>query len=50
MVQLPFPQAYLWRDGDGLTLIDAGVPGSGPDIAAATGQLGLSPAPSGASC
>jgi glyoxylase-like metal-dependent hydrolase (beta-lactamase superfamily II) len=43
MVQLQFAQAYLWRDGDELTLIDAGVPGSGPDIAAATTQLGLAP-------
>jgi glyoxylase-like metal-dependent hydrolase (beta-lactamase superfamily II) len=43
MVKLQFAQAYLWRDGDELTLIDAAVPGSGPEIAVATRQLGLGP-------
>jgi glyoxylase-like metal-dependent hydrolase (beta-lactamase superfamily II) len=33
-------QAYLWRDGDDLTLIDSGPPGSGPAIAAAARGLG----------
>jgi glyoxylase-like metal-dependent hydrolase (beta-lactamase superfamily II) len=35
---------YLWRDADGLTLIDAGPPGSGPSIAAALRDLGHDPA------
>jgi glyoxylase-like metal-dependent hydrolase (beta-lactamase superfamily II) len=34
-------QAYLWRDQDSLTLIDAGPPGQGDAIAAAFGRLGL---------
>jgi glyoxylase-like metal-dependent hydrolase (beta-lactamase superfamily II) len=34
-------QAYLWRDGDELTLVDAGPAGSGPVIAAAVVGLGL---------
>src|SRR3954470_7706691 len=25
-------QVYVWRDGDSVTLIDTGAPGSGPDI------------------
>lgn len=33
-------QAYLWQDADGLTLVDSGIPGSAPDIAAAIGRLG----------
>jgi len=36
--------AYLWRGGDGLTLIDTGVAGSGPLIAGAIRGLGLRPA------
>ncbi|MET0493536.1 MAG: MBL fold metallo-hydrolase [Actinoplanes sp.] len=32
--------AYVWRSDDGLTLVDAGVPGSGPEIAAALRGLG----------
>jgi glyoxylase-like metal-dependent hydrolase (beta-lactamase superfamily II) len=35
-------QAYLWRDTDSLTLIDAGPPGQADAIAGAVGQLGLS--------
>lgn len=42
LVTLAFGQVYLWRDGDELTLIDAGVPGSGPAIAAAADSIGLS--------
>lgn len=34
-------QAYLWRDPGSLTLIDAGPPGNGADVAAALGRLGL---------
>ncbi|WP_308282576.1 MBL fold metallo-hydrolase [Pseudonocardia nigra] len=33
-------QAYLWRDGDDLTLIDTGPPGSAPAIASAVRGLG----------
>ncbi len=40
-VSLDFGQAYLWRDGDQLTLVDTGVPGSGAAIEAAIGSLGL---------
>lgn len=40
-VNLDFGQAYLWRDGDQLTLVDTGVPGSGAAIEAAIGSLGL---------
>jgi hypothetical protein len=29
-LRLPVGQAYLWTDPDGLTLIDAGLPGSAP--------------------
>ncbi|MEI5100810.1 MBL fold metallo-hydrolase [Streptomyces sp. PmtG] len=36
-------QAYLWRDEDGLTLIDAGAPGSGPGLVDAITGLGLRP-------
>lgn len=35
-------QAYLWRDRDSLTLIDAGPPGQADNIAAALADLGLS--------
>lgn len=34
-------QAYLWRDGDELTLVDAGTPGSGPAVVEAIEGLGL---------
>lgn len=40
-VNLDFGQVYLWRDDDELTLIDTGTPGSGADIEAAVGSLGL---------
>jgi glyoxylase-like metal-dependent hydrolase (beta-lactamase superfamily II) len=40
-VVLDFGQAYLWRDGDELTLVDTGIPGSGPAIADAVASLGL---------
>ncbi|MEU4645557.1 MBL fold metallo-hydrolase [Micromonospora sp. NPDC023814] len=40
---MEFGQVYLWRDADTLTLIDTGVPGSGPEIAEAVRSLGLSP-------
>jgi glyoxylase-like metal-dependent hydrolase (beta-lactamase superfamily II) len=43
-IRLPVGQAYLWNDPDGLTLIDAGLPGSGPLIAAAVHQAGYQPA------
>jgi glyoxylase-like metal-dependent hydrolase (beta-lactamase superfamily II) len=33
-------QAYVWRDGDELTLVDTGPAGSGPDIAAVLAPLG----------
>lgn len=36
-------QAYLWRDDDELTLIDAGPPGSGTPIAEAITALGRAP-------
>lgn len=40
-VNLDFGQVYLWRDGDELTLVDTGTPGSGPAIEEAVGSLGL---------
>jgi glyoxylase-like metal-dependent hydrolase (beta-lactamase superfamily II) len=40
-VNLDFGQLYLWRDGDELTLVDTGVPGSGPAIESAVTSLGL---------
>jgi len=36
-------QAYLWRDADGLTLIDAGAAGAGPAIAEAVLSVGAKP-------
>ena len=39
-LRLPVGQAYLWHDPDGLTLIDAGLPGSAPLIADAIRQSG----------
>ena len=42
-IQFPVGHAYLWRDADGLTLIDAGLPGSAPHIAAAIRQAGYQP-------
>ncbi len=35
MLRFEVGQAYLWRDGDELTLVDTGPAGSGPGIAAA---------------
>ena len=32
-------QLYVWRDGDSVTLIDTGAPGSGPDIAMAVSEI-----------
>ena len=43
-VRLPVGHAYLWRDPDGLTLIDSGLPGSAPLIADAIRQAGCDPA------
>ncbi|CRK57114.1 metallo-beta-lactamase superfamily protein, putative [Alloactinosynnema sp. L-07] len=42
MVRFGVSQAYLWRDGDELTLIDAGQAGDDAAIAAAVRGLGLS--------
>ena len=39
-LRFPLGHAYLWQEPDGLTLIDSGVPGSGPLIAAAIRELG----------
>jgi glyoxylase-like metal-dependent hydrolase (beta-lactamase superfamily II) len=36
-------QAYLWRDADGVTLIDTGAADAGAEIAAALDELGLEP-------
>ena len=43
-LRLPVGQVYLWHDPDGLTLIDAGLPGSAPLIAEAIHQAGHRPA------
>ncbi|MER5218549.1 MBL fold metallo-hydrolase [Streptomyces sp. NPDC002838] len=40
LLRFPVGQAYLWRDGDELTLIDAGPAGSGARIDALAGTLG----------
>lgn len=40
LLQFPVGNAYLWRDPDGLTLIDTGITGSGPAIADAIRELG----------
>jgi glyoxylase-like metal-dependent hydrolase (beta-lactamase superfamily II) len=37
-------QAYLWNDSGSLTLVDSGLPGSGPAVAAAVHALGHDPA------
>jgi len=39
-IRLSAGHAYLWRDPDGLTLIDAGLPGSAPLLADAIHQTG----------
>lgn len=36
-------QAYLWRDDDGATLIDAGAADAGSELAAALDRIGLAP-------
>jgi glyoxylase-like metal-dependent hydrolase (beta-lactamase superfamily II) len=43
-IRLPVGHAYLWQDPEGLTLIDTGLPGSAPLIAAAIRQAGYRPA------
>jgi hypothetical protein len=43
-LRFPVGHAYLWEDLDGLTLIDSGIPGSGPLIAEAIDGLGHAPA------
>ena len=43
-IRLPAGHAYLWRDPGGLTLIDAGLPGSAPLLADAIRQTGHQPA------
>jgi glyoxylase-like metal-dependent hydrolase (beta-lactamase superfamily II) len=40
LLRFPVGQAYLWRDGEELTLIDAGPPGSAAPIAAHAQALG----------
>lgn len=42
-IRFPVGHAYLWRDPDGLTLIDAGLPGSAPPIADAIRRSGYQP-------
>ena len=41
--RFPVGHAYLWRGDDGLTLIDAGVPGAAADLAAGIARLGHRP-------
>ncbi|MGW5398259.1 MBL fold metallo-hydrolase [Streptomyces sp. NPDC003952] len=43
MLRFPIGQAYLWRDGGALTLIDAGQAGSADAIEGAIRSLGLLP-------
>ncbi|CAM5345558.1 MBL fold metallo-hydrolase [Streptomyces avidinii] len=43
MLRFPIGQAYLWRDGDALTLIDAGHAGAAAAIEGAIRSLGLRP-------
>ncbi|MEU3725153.1 MBL fold metallo-hydrolase [Streptomyces sp. NPDC031705] len=43
MLRFPIGQAYLWRDGEALTLIDAGHAGSADSIEEAIRSLGLAP-------
>ncbi|MFD3755573.1 MBL fold metallo-hydrolase [Streptomyces sp. NPDC058622] len=43
MFRFPIGQAYLWQDGEALTLIDAGNRRSAAPIEAAVRSLGLSP-------
>jgi len=41
LVRPAFGQACLWRDDDGVTLVDTGIPGSEAAFAAAFDELGL---------
>jgi glyoxylase-like metal-dependent hydrolase (beta-lactamase superfamily II) len=41
LIRPVFGQAYLWRDDDGVTLVDSGIPGSESAFAAAFDELGL---------
>lgn len=43
-IRFPAGHVYLWQDPDGLSLIDAGLPGSAPLIADAIRQCGYQPA------
>ncbi|TWV49283.1 MBL fold metallo-hydrolase [Streptomyces misionensis] len=43
LLRFPVGQAYLWRDGEELTLVDAGPVGSGAVIAEAVRALGRAP-------
>lgn len=43
LLRFPVGQAYLWRDGGELTLVDAGPAGSGAPIAEAVTALGRHP-------
>jgi glyoxylase-like metal-dependent hydrolase (beta-lactamase superfamily II) len=43
LLRFPVGQAYLWHDGDELTLVDAGPAGSGAPIAEAVTALGHDP-------
>jgi glyoxylase-like metal-dependent hydrolase (beta-lactamase superfamily II) len=43
-IRLPVGHVYLWQDHDGLTLIDAGLPGSAPLLADAIRRAGHEPA------
>ncbi|GGT24873.1 MBL fold metallo-hydrolase [Streptomyces kurssanovii] len=44
MFRFPIGQAYVWRDGDDLTLVDAGHAGSAPLMEEALRGAGLDPA------
>ncbi len=39
-LRFPVGHVYIWQDPEGLTLVDSGVPGSGPAIAGAVRGLG----------
>lgn len=43
MLRFPIGQAYLWQDGEALTLVDAGHAGSAAAIEEAVRSLGLDP-------
>ncbi|MFI7355456.1 MBL fold metallo-hydrolase [Streptomyces avidinii] len=43
MLRFPIGQAYLWQDGEALTLIDAGHAGSAAEIEGAIRSLGAAP-------